>query len=239
MAAYILIHGAWHGGWCWRHVTPLLAAAGHTALAPDLPGHGMDDKSRAVTLEDYVAAVAGHLERSAAPVVLVGHSMAGVVIAAAAERVPEKIARLVFVTAYLPADGQSFADLARADPESLARAERVGPGGDFVALREDTLVEALYGDSPAADVAFARRRLVPQAVAPLKTPVRLTEARFGRVPRTYVGCRRDRAITPALQRQMRTASPCARAVELDCDHSPFFSAPRALADVLLAERPPG
>ncbi len=232
MAAYILIHGAWHGGWCWRHVTPLLAAAGHVAHAPDLPGHGSDETGKRVTLEDYVEAVCGHLERSAEPAVLVGHSMAGVVIAAVAERVPKLIRRLVFVAAYLPADGQSFADLARADADSLARATR---DGDFVALNDDTLIEALYGDSPADDVAFARARLAPQAVAPLKTPVRLTEARFGSIPRTYIGCLRDRAITPDLQRRMRTASPCARVVELDCDHSPFFSAPRALADALLAE----
>jgi pimeloyl-ACP methyl ester carboxylesterase len=201
-------------------------------IAPDLPGHASGEMERRVTLEDYVAAVCGHLARSAEPAVLVGHSMAGVAIAAAAERVPELIRRLVFVAAYLPADGQSFADLARADKDSLAQAIR---DGDFVALNDDTLVEALYGDSPADDVAFARARLKPQAIAPLKTPVRLTAERFGRVPRTYIGCRRDRAITHALQVRMRTASPCARVVDLDCDHSPFFSAPRELADALLAD----
>ena len=124
MTDYVLIHGAFHGGWCWRRVTPLLEAAGHTAIAPDLPGHGASEALRPVTLEDYVDAVVGHVRRCAAPPVLVGHSMAGVIIAAACERAPELIRRLVFVTAYLPADGQSLDDLLRADPESLVRVMR-------------------------------------------------------------------------------------------------------------------
>lgn len=236
MAEYVLIHGAYHGGWCWRHVTPHLAAAGHAASAPDLPGHGADEACREVTLDDYVEAVCGHLRRSETPAVLVGHSMAGVVIAAAAERVPELVRRLVFVTAYLPADGQSLADLARADTDSLVRVTRAGPAGAgaFVSVREDALIEAFYGSSPADDVAFARVRLVAEAVAPMTAPVRLTLGRFGKVPRVYIGCRRDRAISPALQRRMLAATPCARVIELDCDHSPFFSAPRALADAIIA-----
>jgi pimeloyl-ACP methyl ester carboxylesterase len=236
VATYILIHGAYHGGWCWRKVTPLLAAAGHAVIAPDLPGHGAGEAGRAVTLDDYVDAVCGHLRGCATPAVLVGHSMAGVVISAAAEREPERIRYLVYVTAYLPGNDQSLTDLSRADPESRVRvAKTTGAGaGAFVAVRDEVLVEAFYGDSPAADVAFARARLVPQAVAPMTQPVRLGAKRFGRVPRLYIGCRRDRAITPALQQRMLAVTPCQRTVELDCDHSPFFSAPEALAAALLS-----
>lgn len=235
VARYVLIHGAYHGGWCWRKVVPLLAAAGHAVDAPDLPGHGMGEAGRAVTLDDYVAAVCGHVRRHDTPVVLVGHSMAGVVISAAAEREPERVQDLVYVTAYLPADGQSLTDLARADPESRVRVARVRgtDKGAFVAVRDEALIEAFYGDSSMDDVAFARARLVPQAVAPMTQPVRLTRERFGRIPRLYIGCRRDRAITPALQRRMLAATPCARVVELDCDHSPFFSAPETLVATLL------
>jgi pimeloyl-ACP methyl ester carboxylesterase len=164
---------------------------------------------------------------------LVGHSMAGVVIAAAAERAPERVRRLVFVTAYLPADGQSFADLARQDTESIARATK-SEDGAFTRLDEDILVQGFYSDSPAADAAFARARLVAQSLAPLRAPVRLTAERFGRVPRAYIACRRDRAITLAQQRRMLRATPCDSVIELDCDHSPFFSQPRQLADALLA-----
>ena len=234
MTDYVLIHGAFHGGWCWRKVSPLLEAAGHTAIAPDLPGHGVGEEKRPIALEDYVEAVVGHLRRCQAPAVLVGHSMAGVVIAEAAERAPELIRRLVFVAAYLPADGQSLDDLLRADPQSLVRVARGGADG-FVAIRPDALVPALYSGSPEDDVAFARARLVAQAIQPMKTPVRLTRQRFGRVPRTYIGCLRDRAITHALQIRMRTATPCERTIDLDCDHAPFFSAPRALVEALLAE----
>jgi len=235
MVAYVLIHGAYHGGWCWRKVVPLLAAAGHVVDAPDLPGHGADESGRAVTLHDYVEAVCEHVRRHEAPVVLVGHSMAGVVISAAAERVPERVRYLIYVTGYLPADGQSLTELARADSKSWVRVTRArGADGAFITVRDEALVEAFYGDSPADDVAFARARLVPQAVAPMTEPVRLTPERFGRIPRLYIGCRRDRAITPDLQRRMLAATPCVRVVELDCDHSPFFSAPEALAAALLS-----
>ena len=76
MSTYVLIHGAWHGGWCWTHVTPLLEDHGHTVLTPDLPGHGSEDFSLAdITLQSYVNAVCEIVVSQPEPVILVGHSM--------------------------------------------------------------------------------------------------------------------------------------------------------------------
>ena len=111
----LLVHGAWHGAWCWQGITPRLEAAGVNVIAPDLPGHGTDSTPRnQVTLDAYadrvIAAISGRSDR----ITLVGHSMGGVVISAVAERVPERIARLVYACAFLPRNGEALGQLATA-----------------------------------------------------------------------------------------------------------------------------
>ncbi|MFP4275596.1 MAG: alpha/beta fold hydrolase, partial [Paracoccaceae bacterium] len=114
MAEFLLIHGSCHGAWCWRDVLPALAGLGHTARAIDLPGHGEDKTPVAeITLEGYRDAILAAIDT---PVILVGHSMAGFPIAAAAEAAPERIARLVFLCAYAPRDGLSLVDMRREAP---------------------------------------------------------------------------------------------------------------------------
>ena len=96
MANFMLIHGAWHGGWCWHKVVAELSRRGHRVVAPDLPAHGDDSTTRElVTLEAYADRVVEHLDDVSGPVCLVGHSMGGMVISAVGERVPERIERLV------------------------------------------------------------------------------------------------------------------------------------------------
>ena len=107
METFVLIHGARHGGWCWNKVIPLLEKAGHKVMAPDLPGHG-ENKNTATTLQGYVDRVLEVLDRQPEPVILVGHSMGGMVISQAAEYRPDKIKKLVYVCAFLLRDGESL-----------------------------------------------------------------------------------------------------------------------------------
>ncbi|HEX8968077.1 MAG TPA: alpha/beta fold hydrolase [Chloroflexota bacterium] len=233
MSRFILVHGAWHGAWCWDRVVPLLEARGHLVDAIDLPGHGRDRTPTAeVTLDRYAERVCRALEAQPEPAVLVGHSMAGVVITEAAERCPERIQTLVYLAAYLPSDGETLLHLADR-PEGATTYTR--PNLVFsddhrsVTLRPESLREALYADCQAADIERASRLLVPQAAAPFATPVHTTEERFGRVPRAYVVCSRDRAIPTALQWRMLCARPCQQVTTLQSSHSPFLSAPDTLA----------
>ncbi|MFN8590135.1 MAG: alpha/beta fold hydrolase [Thermomicrobiales bacterium] len=102
MATFIAVHGGWHGGWCWQRVTPLLERQGHRVPAPDLPAHGDDHNSvTARPWEHYAATIAGLIERQPASVILVGHSSGGMVISAAARLVPDRIAALVYLAAFL------------------------------------------------------------------------------------------------------------------------------------------
>ena len=108
---FLLIHGAWHGAWCWHKVIPELEALGHRASAIDLPGHGVDKTPTAeVTLDGYAERVGAALRGTDGPVVLVGHSMGGVVITEAAERYPERVAGLVYLTAIVLRAGEAMTD---------------------------------------------------------------------------------------------------------------------------------
>jgi pimeloyl-ACP methyl ester carboxylesterase len=228
VAGLVLVHGAWHGAWCWRDVAPELELRGHAVEALDLPGHGdAPGDPAAVTLDELVDAVCAAVERAPRPTVLVGHSFGGVAITAAAERLPERIDRLVYLCAFLPADGQSVVDLAATDFEdSLALANQVVDVDAGVAwIEPDARRETLYGACSAADAEWAAARLVPEGLAPQAQPVRITDERGGRVPRTYVETLRDRAIPLRKQRAMTAVVPVAAVRTIDADHSPFLSAP--------------
>jgi pimeloyl-ACP methyl ester carboxylesterase len=239
MATYVLVHGAWHGAWCWHKVLPLIEERGHKVHAIDLPGHGNDKTPTAsVSLESYVQRVRLVLDGEAEPdMVVVGHSMGGIVITQAAEERPDRIRKLVYLCAFLPTNGQSLLDLGRQDAQTMVRMPNtVVPSADgtSLTLKTESLTEIFYHDCSDEDVTFARERLVPQAAAPFATAMHTTEANFGRVPRVYIECLQDHAISPSIQERMYTTLPCERVITMDTSHSPFFSAPNELAEHLLS-----
>jgi pimeloyl-ACP methyl ester carboxylesterase len=235
MSTYLLIHGAWHGGWCWRKVVPCLEAKGHKALALDLPGHG-DDRTpgASVTLRSYTDRICEIAGAQTEPVILAGHSMGGVAITQAAEDCAGKIAALVYVCAFLPRNGDTLMTWSSQDPESMVNPTTTEKQADgMVHFNSAYIREAFYGNCSEEDVQFARSRLVAQSGAPFGAPVKTTAERWGRVRRYYVECARDRAITLKVQREMQVHSPCRQTFSIDTDHSPFFSAPEQLTDILL------
>ena len=234
MTSFVLVAGAWHGAWCWERVTPLLEARGHRVIARDLPGTGADTTDpRHATLAAWAEFLAHLITAEAEPVILVGHSRGGVVISAAAELVPERVRRLVFVAGYLLPAGEYLAAAARADRASLIAPNMLPVrGGVTCALRPQSVRAALYHRCSEEDAAWAEARLTPEPLKPLATPLSVTAARFGRVPRAYVECGDDRAVTPAAQAAMRARSPCDPVFTLDCDHSPFLSQPEQLSVLL-------
>lgn len=231
MAHFILVHGAWHGGWCWAHVVPRLQALGHHVEAPDLPSHGADPRSPVgITLDDYAESVRAAALAAPEPVILVGHSMGGLVISRTTELVPEKVALGVYLAAFIPelAGGPLLLAASAAIGEHLVPSEdgnvlRFAPGGAR---------SVFYGHCTDEDVAFAVERLCPQSASVLTTSPLLSAARFGRVPRVYIECLDDRAITLESQREMHERAGCQRVRSIDTDHSPFFSTPDQLVSIL-------
>ena len=230
MSDFVLVHGAWHGAWCWEKVVPLLASLGHRVRAIDLPGHGDDPKPPgAVSWDDYLGRVGEAIEASSRPPILVGHSLGGAVITGAADRWPEGIRALVYLCAMLP-DAPDFFSRFQATP-LLTGGIRPTPDGSALELDPAVVRDAFYHDCSEADAARAAARLRPQPAAAGQMRFELAEGRFGRVPRHYVECLEDRAIEIAAQRAMHAKMPCT-VHTLAASHSPFFSMPDRLADLL-------
>ena len=227
----ILVHGAWHGRWCWDKVVPLLEQAGHQVEALDLPGHGQNKTPiREITLAAYINRVCEAIDAHAEPVILVGHSLGGIVITQAAEERPAKIHRLVYLTAFLLRNGETARQFSQMESDSLLVPNLVvNREQGYQTFKEGApLKEIFYGDCSQEDVDRAISLLVPQPLAPGGTPVSITAERFGRVPRAYIECLRDRVIPPAIQQRMYTAMPCQTILSMETSHSPFFSAPKPL-----------
>ncbi len=228
MTPILLVHGAWHGAWCWYKAIPALEAAGFEPHTLDLPGHGLR-AGETQSLAAYADAVAERLAEIGRPAVLLGHSMGGQVISAAAERVPERISSLVYLCAFLPRAGESIFANAAGDAESVLGGYMTPLDDGRLVVKDEGLKPSLFADCAEEDIALARLMLVPQSAEPFSAPAALTPERFGSVRRAYIVCEGDRAIGPAIQRGMIARSPVAAEAVLDTSHSPFFSAPGRLA----------
>jgi pimeloyl-ACP methyl ester carboxylesterase len=235
MTTYVLVHGAWHGAWCWHRVLARLQRGAHRVLAPDLLGLGIDSTPPGrVSLGRWASQITRLIEAEPEPVVLVGHSRGGIVLSAVAERIPARIKTLAYVSAFLLQDGVSLQDAATRIPGSLAPTAMIVSDDHLsVTLRPEVVREAFYGQCSDEDVALAMSLLKPEPLAPLATPTRISAGRFGTVPRVYIECTKDRVISHEAQRQMQSALPCREQVTLHTDHSPFFSCPDELCAALL------
>ena len=235
LSTFVLIHGAWHGAWVWNAVAPLLRQNGHTVYTPDLPGHGKDTTPVSqVTLQGYVDRVSETLDRCAEPAVLVGHSMGGIVISQTAEQRPDRVSCLVYLCAFLLPNGQCLLQWAEPDKDALVLPNlMLSEDKTSCTLKAEAILQAFYGDCSRQEVEALENLLGPQATAPFATPVRLSPEGFGRIPRVYIECTQDRAISLGIQRGMCAASGCDQIYTLNASHSPFLSMPREVTDLLL------
>ncbi len=232
----ILVHGAWMGAAAWDRVTVELRAQGLAVTAVELPGHGRDTTPAGqLSLDAYVKAVQAALPAQGQATV-VGHSMAGIVISALAEREPARIANLVYVAAYLPQSGDSLYKLAMTDKDS--RVGKYWTQADPKAyspawIREEGIAEVFCADCSAADQQLLRQTHKAEAVPPMATPVTLTAANFGSVARIYVHTRQDLAVSHGLQQAMVSAAGgVQQAHVLDTSHSPMLTRPVELARLI-------
>lgn len=236
MARFVLVHGAFSGAWIWRPLVDRLKATGHSVEAFDLPGSGDDHMpANEATLDAYASRLCEVLASSSEPAVVAGNSMGGIVITQGAARCPSRVRALVYVTAFLPKDGQSLLDLTKL-PEGAGdqvQANITIEGAPPVAtMPAEASREALYGSCTDDVAAWAIERQRPQAVAPFVTPVSIPLGAIDGINRYYVLCTRDRAIPVPLQRRMVAENVCADVVELDTDHTPHLSMTDELARAL-------
>ncbi|HLO01892.1 MAG TPA: alpha/beta fold hydrolase [Symbiobacteriaceae bacterium] len=234
MSTFVLVHGAYHGAWCWEKVIPYLVQHGHCVKAVDLPGHGEDQTPIAqITLQSYVNTTIAAIEAAAEPVILVGHSAGGIVISQVAELCPEKVESLVYLTALVPQSGQSIFSAAMADSASEVPATLVLNEAEGWAFSKDEFIGPVYyTDCSEQDIAAAKARLRVEPLGAAMEPVSITPERFGQVTKYYIECLGDHAISPGYQKQMYTLTPVKEVFSLETSHSPFLSAPKDLAKIL-------
>ncbi|MDP6642445.1 MAG: alpha/beta fold hydrolase [Rhodospirillales bacterium] len=230
MAAFVLVHGAWHGAWCWQRVIPHLQAKGHTVIAPDLPGLGEDKTDAAgVTLADNVACIGKALDQAGEKAILVGHSLGGISITQAGEEFADKIARLVYLTAFVPLDGETRADLVLPGAPQAPRPLIFSEDKSAYWLADEIIQPNYYHDCDEDTVAWAKAHLRPQPAGVSSTSVRTTDENWGRLERAYIICTEDRSIGIELQKFMIERAGCDPVIPIETSHSPFLSAPEELA----------
>ena len=242
---YILVHGAGHGAWCWKKVIPFLESKGCNIITPDLPSIGHDTALLAnITLDDDVKKVTDAANAADGKVVLIGHSSGGVVISQAAELLgSEKIDKLIYIDAFLPQNGESVLSIAGKINEStkdVSSSNSAEPRPELLIFSEDKksckwnpeLVEQIfYHDCSPEDVDFAKARLSWQAVATLATPAHLSDSNYGAIKKYYILCTQAKDMDKSI---LTSYVHCEKVYELPSSHSPFFSMPEKLVDIIVA-----
>lgn len=226
----ILVHGAWHGAWCWATLQSELDSRGIPSLAIDLPGHGASVEPFGDLYGD-AAHVSAVIRKLSGPVVLVGHSYGGAVIteASSSPATAAKVVHLVYLTAYVPDTGQSVMSLATTMPKATTTLPSAMVLGDGVFTIDLSLAHATFsGRCDSVSAAANNARLCPQPLATFSQE--LTGAGWKTLPSTYVRCTVDEAIHISHQDLM--AKHCTNVVTLDTDHSPFSSMPTETAEIV-------
>jgi pimeloyl-ACP methyl ester carboxylesterase len=229
MSTLALVHGAWHGAWCWERLTPELEALGHRVIVVDLP---IEDSS--ASFDDYADVVCAALaDDPGDDLIIVGHSLSGLIIPLVAAQRP--VRRLVYLCAFSPIPGQPFAQQMAEETDMLNAGYTKGLGEKDSQSRRAWFDKQLthfhlFGDcdEDTASAAFARLR--PQSLHPYWVPCSLHTLPV--VDSTYVVCTEDRLVNPEWSRRIARDRIHAELVELPGSHSPFLSRPRELAELL-------
>lgn len=227
MASFVLVHGAWHGAWCWEKVMPHLHRRGHQAVAVDLPG-----SDPTASFDDYANAVLAAAEGFDEPI-LVGHSMAGQTIPLVAAH--RRVSRLVYLCATLPDVGRSLFDQMESEPGMINPEYLKGVGEPDTQnciswIDEKIALKVLFSDCEGTTAVEAFQQLSPGALFPATQPFSLPA--LPSVPSTYVMCVDDNMVSPAWSRRVVGTRLHADLIEMPGGHEPFLSRPAHLAEVL-------
>lgn len=230
-STFVLISGGWHSSACWQRVVPLLEAQGHRVLTPELLGMGEDPTPLSqINLASWADQVANIIQNEEKAVILLGHSRSGLIISEVAERVPEKIRLLVYLSAFLLPSGESLAG-STSDTDNREWVV-IDPTGT-ITLVPDKIVPVFYNTTAPEWTERVPSLISPEPITTIFTSLNLTDDRFGRVPRAYIECKQDNSLPLTKQHSMQARLPCKYVTTMDTDHSPFFSAPSELVAHLI------
>ncbi|TKC57122.1 alpha/beta fold hydrolase [Pedobacter hiemivivus] len=232
---YVLVHGAWQAPYVWNAVKTSLINEGNNVTVVELPGHGSDNTvPSTLTLNTYRDKVADAISKINGKVILVGHSLGGMIISAVAEQNPSKIEKLVYIAAYLPTSGQSLQDLALSDAGSSLGGEGIliGNADGTLDVKQDQITNIFIQDGSAQIKSLVLQNYRPEPAIPFMNPVTLTAANFGSVEKVYIKTLQDHVVSPSLQNRMISAAGVKTIYQLNTSHSPFLSKPDSVALLL-------
>ncbi|MEO6550237.1 MAG: alpha/beta fold hydrolase [Ferruginibacter sp.] len=232
---FVLVHGAWQAAWVWQDVKTQLESKGQTVIVVELPAHGSDTTSPLNTSIDiYRDKLIAAITKINGKVILVGHSMGGVVITAVAEKIPTQIEKLVYIGAFLPSNGQSLLELANTDTQShLGPALRPADGGLTLDIVPDSIINIFCQDGSAQTKQLVLSKFRREPAIPFQNKVTLTAAAFGSVDKYYIKTLLDHAVGPDLQSRMITAAGITKVYPIQSGHCPFLSMPDSVTEILL------
>lgn len=235
MTTYIFVHGAWQGGWCWDILATLLRQQGHLVSTPDLPGHGSNAYPLSeVSYDLYYKSLEQELLRYKEPVVLIAHSMSGLMAAPLLDRYPEKISHLYLIAALVAQQGESLFDIVmQGGPSNIPDILIENPENNTQSLDLKKVRNAFYHDCSPDVADFAIANLQPQPVAPFITPIHWKDSGKTAEKRTYILCENDRNVHPKTQMNVIQHYPCKVQKIASC-HFPFLSAPNRLMEIITA-----
>lgn len=233
---YVLVHGAWQAPYVWDAVRTSLVSKGNKVIVVELPGHGTDTTATyTLSIDAYRDKVINAIAATEGKVILVGHSMGGMVITGVAEKIPSRISKLVYIGAFLPASGQSIADLAMKDPGSqLGRSLIESADHLTLDVKKENLAYLFINDGKQADKDRVLGNYRAEPAIPFGNKAMVTAENFGSVEKVYIKTLQDIVISPALQDQMIAAAGIRSVYSLNTSHSPFLAQPKAVADLLLS-----
>jgi len=233
-STYLLIHGAWHARWCWQYITPLLKDLGHEVFDPDLPGHGENKMDFIhITLATYVDAVTQLVISIDKSVVLVGHSMAGVIISQIAENIPEHIKQLIYINGFIPENnGSLLQEAQQSDSPGISTQLAMNPKKNEIILKKTAVTKKLlFNCCNHKDAELGISLLQNEPLQPFSDAIKTSAEKFGRVKKLYIACLQDNVLPAKDQKRMYEKTNCS-VINLDTDHSPFFSAIDKLANII-------
>jgi len=233
MATFVLVHGMWHGGWCWRRVVPPLRYAGHAAYAPTLTGLGERSHLRgiAIDLNTHIQDVVNVIEfEELRGVLLVGHSLGGTLAQAVAERVPERIAHLVNIDGPRAVDGKAFRDLLPELWEEFRQRAQAEGDPDWISPPQDWT----FGVEDPADVRWLRSKLAPHPLRTWETPIALRNPAAEGIPRTYIVCTGGSTPEAIAAHKKAWHAPGWHLETLATGHDPMITMPHELVELLRA-----
>lgn len=231
MATYVLIHGSFHGSWCWQRLIPLMEEKGQKIIAPDARGKGKEHQT-------YAKVVANILENQITPVILVGHSSGGMVISELVKEHPYKIKALVYLSAFLLPDGVYPPVVMKDDAVSLMPTSIIiDKESNLAYINKEKAKELFYADCPDLIAEWAISLLTPEPIVPkdsVNTTITFAPSQeIVDILRFYIETINDRALGINTQREMYKRLTCKKVYTLKTSHSSFLSAPDELADILL------